>query len=118
MGNHKLNSRPKQKLQITKIMLQLKRKAQKGKKKKKTKKKGDGGLKLKTEKEKKNLKKLGINPAHFRDLTVKLLGRSRARQMDDVEKHNKKQSKLDTFREQESERLSKRLPVSDRVVYD
>ena len=89
-----------------------------GKKKRKTKKKSDG-LKIKTEKEKKNLKKLGINPAHFRDLTVKLLGRSRARQLEDVQKHNKKQSKLDTFREQESERLSNRkLPVSDRVVYD
>ena len=99
--------------------VEVNKSSQKGAKKKKTRKNRDD-VKLKTDKEKQNLKNLGINPAHFRDLTVKLLGRSRARQNEDTEKHNKKLTKLDSFREEESERFaqSSRIPVSERMVYD
>ena len=90
----------------------------KGKKKKKRKKKTDGLPKLKTDKEKRNLRSLGINPAHFRDLTVKLLGRSRARQQQDVVKHNKKQTKIDSYREEQTERNLANLPLSERPVVD
>ena len=87
-------------------------------KKKKKRKKQDKLPKLKTDREKRNLRNLGINPAHFRDLTVKLLGRSRARQQQDEVKHNKKQTKLDSYREEQSERNLANLPLSERAVVD